>query len=195
MPKDIDGTFFSYSRDKYEVLSISALADSYTYPKQILENFKNGQWTVSYKGRPYHSSALDEAQECIVNRKLKQITTRPSHFRMVEMADFMAYLDTVVTGLDSHVFKLQKRKVFNKKQNCTRKNLIFDILANKHIFKVSEKRALCNIFVDNPPPLAAANIQDLLSIRQKGKERMFSYIRQYTLIPPTELKQTTATKI
>ena len=46
MAQDTNGTFFSYSRDKYEVLSISALADSYTYPKQILENFKkmvNGQ--------------------------------------------------------------------------------------------------------------------------------------------------------
>ena len=50
--------FFAYSRDKYEVLSISALAGSYTYPKQVLENFKNGEWTVSYKGRPYHSLAL-----------------------------------------------------------------------------------------------------------------------------------------
>ena len=31
--------FFAYSRDKYEVLSINALADSYTYPKQVLDNF------------------------------------------------------------------------------------------------------------------------------------------------------------
>ena len=43
--------FFAYSRDKYEVLSINALADSYTYPEQVLNNFKNGQWTVSYKGK------------------------------------------------------------------------------------------------------------------------------------------------
>ena len=35
--------FFAYSRDKYEVLSVNALADSYTYPKQVLENFKNGE--------------------------------------------------------------------------------------------------------------------------------------------------------
>ena len=48
---------------------------------------------------------------------------------------------------------------------------------------------LCNIFVDNPPILAAANAQDLLSIHEKGHERMFSYIRQHTLIPATELKQ------
>ena len=63
--------FFSYSRDKYEVLSINALNDSYTYPKEILELFKNGQWTVSVKARPFHNLALDEAHECIVNRKLK----------------------------------------------------------------------------------------------------------------------------
>ena len=87
------------------------------------------------------------------------------------------------------MFKLQKRKVVNKKQCCTRKNLVFSLLNDKHIFKLHEKRELSNIFVSNPPPLAAANIQDLLCIRQKGHERMFTYIRQHTLIPPTELKQ------
>ena len=76
--------FFSYSRDKYEVLSISALNDSYTYPQEIPELLKNGQWTVSVKARSFHNLALDEAHECIVNRKLKQITTKPSHFRMVD---------------------------------------------------------------------------------------------------------------
>ena len=187
--KVITELFFAYSRDKYEVLSINALADSYTYPKQVLENFKNGQWTVSYKGRPYHSLALDEAQECIVNRKLKQITIRPSHFRMVEMSDFMAYLDTVVTGLDSHVFKMNKERVVDKKRSCTRKNLICSPIADKHIFKLHDKRELSNIFLDSPPSLPAANAEDLLAIKQKGHERMFSYIRQHTLDPPTELKQ------
>ena len=82
--------FFAYSRDKYEVLTVNALADVYTYPHDIIHFFEDGQWTVSVKGRPYHSLALDEAQECIINRRLKQLTTRPSHFRMVDLADFMA---------------------------------------------------------------------------------------------------------
>ena len=37
-----------------------------------------------------------------------QITIRSSHFRMVEMADFMTYLDTAVARLDSHVFLIDK---------------------------------------------------------------------------------------
>ena len=66
--------FFAYSRDKYEVLSINALSDSYTYPKEIVDIFKRGQWTVSVKGRPFHNLALDEAYECIIinSNKLPQ---------------------------------------------------------------------------------------------------------------------------
>ena len=67
--------FFAYSRDKYEVLVINSLADSITYPKEIIEHFMNGEWTVSVKGIPFHNQALDEAHETIINRRLKQITT------------------------------------------------------------------------------------------------------------------------
>ena len=90
--------FFAYSRDKYEVLVINSLADSITYPKEVIEHFMSGEWTVSVKGLPFHNQALDEAHETIINRRLKQITTRPSHFRTVNLADFMSYLDSVCTG-------------------------------------------------------------------------------------------------
>ena len=102
--------FFAYNRDKYEVLVINSISDSMTYPKDILEHFLNGEWTVSLKGRPFHNQALDEAHETVINRKLKQVTTRPSHFRMVNLADFMAYLDNVCTGLDSCIPRKHKQK-------------------------------------------------------------------------------------
>ena len=120
--------FFAYSRDNYEVLNINALADSYTYPDEVLEALKNGEWTVSVKGRPYHSLALDEAQECIINRKLKQITTRPSHFRMVELADFMAYLDTVTSGLEAHAFKYHKTYQQSKSVDSSRATLLYNLI-------------------------------------------------------------------
>ena len=91
----------------------------------MISQFEKGQWTVSVKGRPFHNLALDEAHECIINRKLKQITTRPSHFRMVELSDFMAYLDTVITGLDCQVFKEYKHKEYVKKGCCTRSNILY----------------------------------------------------------------------
>ena len=121
MFKKAQWTFFVYARNKYEVLS-----SWYTYPDEILKQFKDGQSTVTVKGRPNHNLALDEAHECIINRKLEQnlITTRPSYFRMVKLADFMAYLDQVVSGLDLHVFKYHKHSNQIKNSSCMRANLI-----------------------------------------------------------------------
>ena len=63
-------------------------------------------------------------------------------------------------------------------------------MKEKHIFCDNNKaRQLCNIFIDSPPELLEVNIDDLLSISKVGQKRMFSYIRQYTLVPPMELRQ------
>ena len=43
--------------------------------------------------------------------------------------------------------------------------------------------------MDNSPALPPENIKDLLRIAEAGRERMFSYIRQHTLVPPTEIRQ------
>ena len=47
----------------------------------------------------------------------------------------------------------------------------------------------CNIFVDSPPQLPNVNTEDLLQIAEKGRERMLLYVRQYTLVPPLEIRQ------
>ena len=48
---------------------------------------------------------------------------------------------------------------------------------------------LRNIFTDNPPTVPPENIKDLLRMAEAGRERMFSYIRQHKLVPPTEIRQ------
>ena len=179
--------FFAYSRDKYEVLVVNSLADSITYPKEIIDHFLNGEWTVSVKGKPFHNQAMDEAHETIINRKLKQITTRPSHFRMVNLADFMAYLDSVCTGLYAFIPKRRKQKDSDHQGLLTRAKSIVEkacIFSQK-----TDQLQLQNIFVNNPPTLLAENIKDLLQIAEVGKSRMFSYIRQYVLVPPKEICQ------
>ena len=50
--------FFAYSHDKYEVLVINSISDSIMYPKDILDHFLNGEWTVSVKGRPFHNQLM-----------------------------------------------------------------------------------------------------------------------------------------
>ena len=51
------------------------------------------------------------------------------------MFDFMAYLDNVVTGFDSHVFKLNKERVTDKNEP----------VADKNTFRLQEKSTLQHI--------------------------------------------------
>ena len=108
--KVLSELYFAYARNKYEVLCISALASAFTYPTEVIHHFAHGEWTVSVKSRPYHNLALDEAHECIINKNLKSITTRPSHFSMVQLADFMSYLDKVMTAFEEFSCKWHKQK-------------------------------------------------------------------------------------
>lgn len=101
--KIITQLFFAYSHNKYECLCVNTICNSLTCPKEFAEYFKDGQWTCSMYGNPYHNLALDEAHECVINRRLKSITSRPSTFRTVELAGFLAYADKVVLGVESYI--------------------------------------------------------------------------------------------
>ena len=101
--KEIAPVFFAYSRDKYEELTLTNLQDYLTFPQELLDDLMDGKWTVSIKGNAYHNLAIDEGHECLINRRLKQITSRPSHFRTVQLADFMAYLDVLLREVEHYV--------------------------------------------------------------------------------------------
>ena len=99
---------FAYNHNKYEELCCTAIMDTLTLPDDLIKKFLSGEWTVSAKGRPYHNLALDEAHESIINLRLKTITSRPSHFRTVELSNFMSYLDKVVQGFESLVYRYKQ---------------------------------------------------------------------------------------
>ena len=135
-----------------------------------------GKWTVSLKGKPYHNLAIDEGHECVINRRLKQITSRPSHFRTVQLADFMAYLDVLLCGVENFVsrnkvllsdsnrraYTLQRAKRLN---NMTQMSTIFD----------SSLRVLSNIFSHNLTELDSMQRNDLMNIIEIGTKRLQTY--------------------
>ena len=49
-----------------------------------------------------------------------------------------------------------------KKKDSTRAKILYTLIHNKQLFSsTNDNKPLCNIFVDNPPALAATNIEDL----------------------------------
>ncbi len=88
---------------------MESFADFHTFPAHVAKPLVNaGEWTASLTGRPHHNVALDEAHEMVINRRLKQITSRASHFHSVELADFMAYLEKVQEAWDRFLSRSKK---------------------------------------------------------------------------------------
>lgn len=60
--------FFAYNRPKYEDIVTRALLSRVMLPAKLLEQYEQGEWTVSLKGRTGANLAVDEAHECMINR-------------------------------------------------------------------------------------------------------------------------------
>ncbi len=130
--KQVAPIFFAYSRDKYEELTLTNLKDHLTFPQELLDDLMDGKWTVSLKGNPYHNLALDEGHECFINRRLKQITSYPSHFRTVQLANFMAYLDVVLRGIENYICKNKGLSTDKNRRGYILQRIKFNRLANEN---------------------------------------------------------------
>ena len=180
--KEIAPVFFAYSRDKYEELTLTNLQDYLTFPQELLDDLMDGKWTVSIKGNAYHNLAIDEGHECLINRRLKQITSRPSHFRTVQLADFMAYLDVLLRGVEHYVSR-NKAMVTDKNRRgyvLQRANRINQMTPIKTIFD-SLSRVLSNVFVRKPKKLDSMQRKDLMNIITIGTKRLHTFMKQYIL--------------
>ena len=51
-------------------------------------------------GELYHNLAIDESHKCVINKRVKSITSRPSHFHTVELAHFLAHAKKTTYGLE-----------------------------------------------------------------------------------------------
>ena len=176
--------FFAYNHYKYEELATTAVIDTLTLPDDVLAWFVGGGWTASVKARPHHNLALDEAHESLINLRLKTITSRPSHFRTVEMSNFMSYLDTIVRGMEGQLYAQKEHDPVQQRKRyvCQRADKMITMLSDMHIFEQHEEQIpLCNIISPAKHPLDSKTISDLLNISSIGKERMATFVEEHIL--------------
>ena len=162
--------------------------DALTLPSNIIQQFLIGGWTVSVKGRPHHNFALDEAHETVINLRLKTITSRPSHFRTVELANFMSYLDKVVVGVEGMLYKNKQKEPsqYKKRYLCQRTAQMITTLKDVTLFQISDTPIqLCNPLCSNKHLLDSKTIEDLLNIASTGIVCMQQFVREHILLLPT----------
>ena len=140
---------------------------------------------------PYSNLAIDEAHESVINRRLNQITSRPSAFRTVELADFMSYLDVILVNFEAFVFQHNAEprshvKVFVSERAPVIKQLIMSTEIN--LFEVGGVRSLSNVFLRNPPELDHSTRNDLLSFYSVGNDCYIEKVEE--LLGPSDREKT-----
>ena len=161
--------------------------DTLTLPNNLIKKFLRGEWTVSAKGRPFHNLALDEAHESIINLRLKTITSRPSHFRTVELSNFMSYLDKVVRGFESLVYRYKQTEPVQQRKRfiCQRTTRMINLVKDVPLFTISETETALTNFLSIEQKVDSNVAQDLLSITQVGSARLDLFLKEYVLPLPT----------
>ena len=146
----------------------------------------NVELTISMPGRPYHNVALDEGHEQKINKRLKELTSRPSEYRTVTLANFMAYLDSFLSCMDCLLTKFSSKKKQPDQVLIDYVDAVLKLVKETDIF-ICENRKLCNVFDAKPKEIDNETREDLLSVQEEGEKRMRTFIRQHVIQPPLEM--------
>ena len=88
--------FTAFDRPTYCKVLPQHLADCLLLPAHILEDLKQGGFSVSITGRPWHSVGLDEAHEMLINKDCKQLVVHPTKEFVNRQSLYFAFRSAVL---------------------------------------------------------------------------------------------------
>ena len=192
--KNMAPLFAAYDRPCYQKILPSHIADLECYPKEILDCFRAGGFTVKVKSGIGHAIALDEAHEMCVNRDLKMAIVRPTVAYVRKINHFFSYRVKAQSQLTSQLFPPTD-------STHTDKSILWDSTASTktwhenvmHMRSLIEQHQLfphdqCNRCVMNVFTGMEATPEvshDLLEARNIGVRQYHNYITHQVLQTPS----------
>ena len=98
--KEMAALFFAFNRPHYQKLISQHLSDLLTLPHAIQQR---GYFVVSIKGRQWHSVAIDEAHEMMINKDLKSAIVRPNKEIMDRLSLYLGHRVKLLRNLQNHL--------------------------------------------------------------------------------------------
>lgn len=182
--------FAALDRTNYRRLIPQHLADCLLLPPSILSALSMGGFTVSITGSPWHSVAIDEGHEMLINKDCKEAITRPSKDLVNQLALYFPFRAQCQKNLKTQVYPKDDISTLNEKNN---KKTIDNIKAIKNGIKSSNLLPVSyspNLTLRNPFTGVTATAEqqhDLLRFEEIGQED-FQTIIKYTYLKDKSCK-------
>lgn len=78
--KSMSAVFTAFDHPNYQKLISQHLINVQNMPGPIIAMFKQGAFAVSITGKPWHSVAIDECHEMLINKDCKSSIVRPLQY-------------------------------------------------------------------------------------------------------------------
>ena len=192
--KSMAAVFTAFDHATYQKLISQHLEDILVMPAPIMAMFRQGAFVVSVSGRPWHSIAIDESHEMLINKDCKTSIIHPLPDYINRIAQHMPYRSKPIKNLPNELFptRMQKKNnitaPFSTKPNDMKceQNVCaqVSILQETGMLSITEQnRGVMNYFTNKEANAAQQN--DLLNFRCIGQQEFLQRISSVTLKNPS----------
>ena len=192
--KSMAAVFTAFDHATYQKLISQHLEDILVMPAPIMAMFRQGAFVVSVSGRPWHSIAIDESHEMLINKDCKTSIIHPLPDYINRIAQHMPYRSKAIKNLPNELFptRMQKKNnitaPFSTKPNDMKceQNVCaqVSILQETGMLSITEQnRGVMNYFTNKEANAAQQN--DLLNFRCIGQQEFLQRISSVTLKNPS----------
>ena len=109
--KSMAAIFTAFDHPTYQRVISQHIEDIENMPAQIKAMFKQSAFVVSVTGRPWHSVAIDEAHELLINKDCKTAVIHPLPDYINRIAQHIPYRSKAIKNLQKELFpRVTKRK-------------------------------------------------------------------------------------
>ena len=193
--KQMAAVFTAFDHPNYLRLISKHLADMLTMLQSVTTMFQQGAFVVSVKGRPWHSVAIDEAHEMLINKSCKMSIVRPSPDHINRIVKYLPFRTKALDNFRDLLFPEEEEKKLiepasplshKPEDNKREQNIHCQIEAiNKSgmLDNVSSNRGLFNPFTKQVATTQQSC--DLLTFRSTGQQQFLNHIAVSILKQPS----------
>ncbi len=108
--KEMVPVFTAFDHPTYQKLISHHIADLLELPDSIMVMLSQGAFVINIMGREWHSVAIDEGHEMLINKQCKNAVVKPSEDYMKRMATYLTYRTRTLQRFNEQLFPQSYKK-------------------------------------------------------------------------------------